>query len=163
MCIGGVRILKNEIMKYRPCNSRAMSFSVLSFMLFVLTIVGILPSVKSEEKIIVFCLITILFLLHLLFVLYVLLKLNSLVYIDQNRIYQKQFGKIISINYDEINNIKLSFSFYIRASYVIKIYEGNKRIMFEITSKAFDEFVKHCSNIEVKNKIEKLLKEKGIY
>lgn len=34
--------------------------------------------------------------------------------------------------------------------------------MFEITSKVFDEFMKYCSNIEVKNKIESLLKEKGI-
>ena len=75
---------------------------------------------------------------------------------------EKQFGKIINIKYDEINNVKLSFSYCVRASYGIKIYDNNKKIMFEITSKVFDEFMKYCSDIEVKSKIESLLKE-GYY
>ena len=68
-----------------------------------------------------------------------------------------------NIEYNKISGVKLSFAYYIRAPYAIKVYENNKRIMFEITSKVFDEFMKYCSNIEVKNKIESLLKEKGIY
>ena len=35
--------------------------------------------------------------------------------------------------------------------------------MFETSSKVFDVFMKYCANVEVKNKIERLLKEKGIY
>ena len=162
MYFGGVRILKSKVNKYRPCIGRTVSFSGLSFMLFFVTIVGIFPNVKGE-KIIVFFLIIILFLLHILFVFYSLLKLNSYIFIEENRVFQKQFGKIIDITYDEITDVKLSFAFYVRAPYAIKIYSNNKRVMFEITSKVFDEFMKRCSNIEVKKKIESLLKEKGIY
>lgn len=155
--------MKSKVNKYRPCIGRTISFSILSFMLFFSTIVGIFPSVEGEEKNIVFFFIIIFFVLHVLFVLYSLLKLNSPIYLDENIIVQKQFGQIISIKYDEINDVKLSFSYYVRASYAIKIYENNKKIMFEITSKVFDEFMKYCSNIEVKHKIESLLKEKEIY
>ena len=163
MYIGGERILKRKDIKYRPCIGRTISFSSLSFMLFFLTIVGIFPSVEGEEKNIVFFFIIIFFILHVLLVLYSLLKLNSSIYLDENKIVQKQFGKIINIKYDEINDVKLSFSYYVRASYGIKIYNNNKKIMFEITSKVFDEFMKCCSNIEVKHKIESLLNEKEIY
>lgn len=155
-------MLERKDIKYRPCVGRTISLSILSFMLFFVTTAGILPSVEDEEKNIVFFFIIIFFLLHVLFVIYSLLKLNSPICLDDNKIFQKQFGKIISIKYDEINNIKLSFAFYGRAPYAIKIYHNNKRIMFEITSKVFDEFMECCSNIEVKNKIESLLKEKEI-
>ena len=163
MYIGGGRILENQVKKYRPCIGRTISFSILSFMLFFLIIVGILPSAEGEEKNIVFFFIIIFFVLHVLFVFYSLLKLNSPIYLSENKMFQKQFGQIINIEYNKISNAKLSFAYYIRAPYAIKVYENNKRIMFEITSKVFDEFMKCCSNIEVKNKIESLLKEKGIY
>jgi len=163
MYIGGGRILKSKVNKYRPCIGRTISFSILSFMLFFLIILGILPSVEGEEKNIVFFFIIIFFVLHVLFVFYSLLKLNSPIYLGENKMFQKQFGQIINIEYNKISNAKLSFAYYIRAPYAIKVYENNKRIMFEITSKVFDEFMKYCSNIEVKNKIESLLKEKGIY
>jgi len=163
MYIGGERILKREVKKYRPCIGRTISFSILSFMLFFLIILGILPSVEGEEKNIVFFFIIIFFVLHVLFVFYSLLKLNSPIYLGENKMFQKQFGQIINIEYNKISNAKLSFAYYIRAPYAIKVYENNKRIMFEITSKVFDEFMKYCSNVEVKNKIESLLKEKGIY
>lgn len=155
--------MENQVKKYRPCNGRTISLSILSFMLFFVTIAGILPSVEGEGKNIVFFLIIIFFILHVSLLIYSLLKLNSPIYLDENKIFQKQFGKIINIKYDEINDVKLSFSYYVRASYAVKIYYNNKKIMFEITSKVFDEFMKHCSNIEVKNKIESLLKEKEIY
>lgn len=163
MYIGGGRILENQVKKYRPCIVRTISFSILSFMLFFVTIAGILPSVEGKDKNIVFFFIIIFFILHVLLVLYSLLKLNSSIYLDENKIVQKQFGKIINIKYDKINDVKLSFSYYARAPYAIKVYENNKRIMFEITSKVFDEFMKYCSNVEVKNKIKSLLKEKEIY
>ena len=163
MYIGGEKILKSKVMKFRPCNGRSISFSVLTFMLFFITTLGILPNVEGEDKKIAFLFAIILFLLHVLFVLYSLLKLNSPIYLEEDKIFQKQFGKIISIKYNKINDVKLSFSYYVRASYGIKIYENNKKIMFEITSKVFDEFLKYCSNIEVKNKIKSLLKAKGIY
>ena len=155
--------MKSKVMKFRPCNGRSISFSVLTFMLFFISTIGILPNVEGEEKNIVFFFIIIFFILHVLFVLYSLLKLNSPIYLDEDKIFQKQFGKIINIKYDNITNVKLSFAYYVRASYAIKVYESDKMIMFEITSKVFDEFMKWCSNIEVKNKIESLLKEKGIY
>ena len=155
--------MKNQVKKYRPCISRTVSFSILSFMLFLITIVGIFPNVEGEEKNIVFVFIIFFFLLHILFVLYSLLKLNSPICLDENKIVQKQFGQIINIEYNKISDAKLSFAYYITAPYAIKIYENNKRIMLEISSKAFDEFMKYCSNIEAKNKIESLLEEKGIY
>lgn len=155
--------MKRKDMKYRPCIGRTISFSVLTFMLFFITTIGILPNVEGKEKNIVFFLIIIFFLIHIIFVLYSLLKLNSPICLDENKIVQKQFDKIISITYENITDVKLSFSYYIRASYAIKIYENKKRIMFEISSKVFGGFMKHCANVEVKKKIESLLREKGIY
>ena len=155
--------MRSKVNKCRPCNGRTLSFSILSFMLFFVAIAGILPNVDTSEKNIVFLFIIIFFMLHIIFVFYSLLKLNSLIFFDENKIFQQQFGKIINIKYDEITDVKLSFAFYIRAPYAIIIYENNKRIMFEVTSKAFDEFMKNCSNFDVKNTIEILLKEKGIY
>lgn len=149
-------------MKYRPCNIRSISFSILSFMLFFVTIAGILPSAKDEKNIELF-LMVLFFLLHFFFVSYSLLKLNSYVEIEENKILQKQFGKIIDIKYDDITDVKLSFAFYVRAPYAIKVYSNNKRIMFEISSKVFDAFMNNCSNVEINNRIASLLKEKGIY
>lgn len=91
------------------------------------------------------------------------MKLNSFICLDEFKITQKQFGKIMNIKYDEITQVKLSFAFYVRAPYAIKIYANNIRIMFEITSKVFDVFMEHCSNIEIKNQINSLLKENGIF
>ena len=163
MYIGGGRILENQVKKHMPCIGRAISFSTLSFMLLFLTIVGILPSAEGKEKNIVFFFIIIFFLVHVLFVLYSLLKLNSPIYLVENKMSQKQFGQLINIEYDKISDAKLSFAYYIRAPYAIKVYENDKMMMFEITSKVYDEFMKYCSNIEIKNKIERLLKEKDIY
>ena len=109
------RILKNQVKKYRPCIGRTISFSLLSFMLFFLTIAGILPSVEDEDKNIVFFFIIIFFLLHILFVLYSLLKLNSPIYLGENKMSQKQFGQIINIEYDKISDAKLSFAYYLIA------------------------------------------------
>ena len=156
--------MKRKDMKYRPCNGRTISFSILTFMLFFITTMGIFPSAEGKEKNIVFFLIIILFLFHIIFVLYSLLKLNSPICLDENKIVQKQFGKIISIKYDNITDVKLSyFRSSAWASYAIKIYDNKKRIMFETSSKVFDVFMKYCANVEVKNKIEILFKEKGIY
>ena len=154
--------MKRKDLKYRPCIGRTISFSVLTFMLFFITTIGILPNVEGKEKNIAFFLIIIFFLIHIIFILYSLLKLNSPICLDENKIVQTQFGKIISIKYDNITDVKLSFAYYVRASYGIKIYDNNKKIMFEITSKAFNEFMNYCSNIEVKNIIESLLRKKGI-
>ena len=161
MFIGEGRIMKRKNYKYRPCIGRSVSFSIMSFMLFFISIVGILPNV--EKKIIALVLVVFFFLLNIIFVLYSILKLNSYVYLDNDKIFQKQYGKMIEINYDNITDVKLSFAWYIRSSYAIKIYDKNKKIMFEITSKVFEKFISLCSNTEVKNKIDKLLKEKNIY
>ena len=155
--------MRNETKKYRPCNCRAALFSFLSFMLFFLTIVFFLATAKREEKHVVFFLICIFLLIHIIFVLYSLMKLNSFICLDEFKITQKQFGKIMNIKYDEITQVKLSFAFYVRAPYAIKIYANNIRIMFEITSKVFDVFMEHCSNIEIKEQINSLLKENGIF
>ena len=153
--------MKNKIMKYRPCNGRSISFSILSFMLFFLATFGILPSV--EEKNIALIIIVFLFVLHILFVFYSLFKLNSYISIEEEKMLQKQFGKTIEIMYNDITDVKLSFALYIRASYAVKVYSNNKRIMFEISSKVFDAFMNNCSNIDIKNRIISLLKEKEIY
>ena len=50
MYIGGGRILESQVKKYRPCIGRTISFSILSFMLFFVTIAGIFPSVEVEDK-----------------------------------------------------------------------------------------------------------------
>ena len=155
--------MKRKNMKYRPCIGRTISLSILSFMLFFVTIAGIFPSVEREYKNIVFFIIIFFFILHVLLLIYSLLKLNSPICLDESKISQKQYGKEIEIYYAYISNVKLSFAYYGRAPYAIKIYDNKKMIMFEITSKCFDEFMKYCTNVEVKKKIESLLREKEIY
>ena len=135
MYIGGGRILKREVMKFRPCIGRTISLCILSFMLFFLTITSILPSVEGEEKKLVFFFSIIFFLLHVLCVLYSLLKLNLPVCLDENKIVQKQFGKIISIKYDNITDVKLSSAFYARVPYAIKLYYQFQTLFFYCLSK----------------------------
>ena len=65
--------MENQVKKYMPCIGRAISFSTLSFMLFFVTIVGILPSSEGKEKNIVIFFIIIFLLVHVLFVLYSLM------------------------------------------------------------------------------------------
>ena len=155
MYIGGKKVLKNKIMKYRPCNGRTISFSVSTFMLFFLSTIGILPNV--EEKNIVLIIIVFLFLLHILFVFYSLFKLNSYISIGDEKMIQKQYGKTIEIYYKDITAAKLSSAFYVKAPYAVKVYSNNKSIMFEISSKVFDAFMNNCSNTEIKNRIISLL------
>ena len=43
-------MLKRKDIKYSPCIGRTISLFILSFMLFFVTIVGILPSVEGKDK-----------------------------------------------------------------------------------------------------------------
>lgn len=153
--------MENEVCKYRPCNVRSVSICVTTFMLFFISLVGILPFVK--EKIIALLIAGVFFLLNVLFSLYSLFKLNSFVFLDETKISQKQYGKVVEINYDTINYIKLSFVFYTKAPYLVKLYSKNKTISFEITSAVLDKFMNHCTSFEIKNRLTFLLKDKGVY
>lgn len=147
--------------RYRPCMGRSLSLCIGPSFLFLAALLSFLPFEKKQ----IFEILIVLFLgLYILVInLYSILKLNAPILIDESKISQKQYGKEIEIYYDDISNVKLSLAWYAHAPYAIKIYDNKKKIMFEITSKVFDEFMKCCSNIEVKNKIEKLFKEKEIY
>ena len=82
---------------------------------------------SKNEFIIIFF---VLFLLNIFVMLYLILKLNSLIYITQDRLLQKQFTKIVIINFDDITDVKLSFAYYAKVPYAINIYASNKIIMF---------------------------------
>lgn len=152
----------SNIHKSRPCTERSC-FCMITFMLSALTM-PVLFHFK-DVNLIIFLVPVSLSLLHILFVLYCIFKLNSLVYMDDTKIWQKQFGKIVEIQYSNIQDIKLSESAYIRSSTLVTISENKKKISFERGSKSYDSFISFCTNDKndkVIKRLKKLLERKGL-
>ena len=162
MSFGGSGRLKNKFLEHRPCNSRSLFLCLVTFFL-ALDFLLLPLTTNIEGKNIILFIAIMLFLLDLIFVLYSLFKLNSCVFMDETKIWQKQYRKVVEIDYGSISEIKLSSACYANVPYMVKIYADKKAISFEITSRTFEKFMDCCSNIEIKNKLEALLKAKGVY
>ena len=92
--------------KFCPCKVRSVIYCFGSFMLLFTSVAGILPNVEEKKNALLLALC--LFIIHILVVLYSIFKLNSYVYFDDEKIYQKQYGKIVEIKYNEIEKFKFS-------------------------------------------------------
>ena len=123
--------MENQFHKYRPWKGRSIFLCVITFILFIICLVAILPLVK--EKNIVIIIVIFLFSLNIFFSLYSILKLNSFVYMDDDKIQQKQYGKLIQIYYENIKDVKISHAFYAKVPPLITIYDNKKKISFEMT------------------------------
>ena len=82
---------------------------------------------------------------------------------DDTKIWQKQYGKLVEIIFHDITDIKLSYAVYIKAPCAINIYEDKKKITFELFTRPFYEFMDRCTNAEIKSKLKISLKQKGIW
>ena len=154
--------MKDKIKKYRPCLGRTLGVSILLFFMSFALMLQYIDDIIKYNILLYFSLLF--SLVDCIFIWYSFNKLNSYIYFDDNKMFQKQYGQIIEIRYDDIIDFKLSFAYYIKVPYALKIYDNkNKMIMFEIVGKAYDEFMDRCSNVEIKRKIKRLFKEKTIY
>ena len=160
MYIGGIKLKRDEPCKYRPCNNRCISFCGSTFFS---SLIALLIAFSTKENFVLIIVSGLIFLLNILFSLYSIFKLNSFVYLTNTCIKQKQYGKFIIINYEDITDVKLSLPLYVKAPYAIKIFNKKEKIMFEIPNDIFDKFMELCPNIKIKYKINYLINKDGVF
>jgi hypothetical protein len=110
---------------------------------------------EGDPIIIVSILLVFFVLLHIWTVLYCIFKLNSFVYIDDTKIWQKQYGKCVEIQFSDIQYAELTIGFVQGYSHVV-IHSYNKKISFCHTSKTYDAFMERCTNVAMKKRIKNL-------
>ena len=140
--------------KYRPCWERCIAICVASIITNVIFL-DILFVFKFKLGCVCIFLVNIVVCLY--FIIFAIFKLNSPVYIDEEKIAQKQFGKIKTIYYSEIENIKRTGR-DLRFSWLITIRKNKEKISFEDTSKVYDKFCELCTNEEIMNQLKKMFK-----
>jgi hypothetical protein len=109
----------------------------------------------EDGRMILYSIGTVLLILNIILCIFSIFKWNAFVYIDEGKITQKQFKKVVSISYDEIDRFKISRSYYIRSFPMLNIYKGEEKISLEMGHKAFNHFTEVCSNGQLINKIKK--------
>lgn len=140
---------KQEIYKLRPLTPMCGILCTATFVLaFLLILCGI------TESIIQFILIGIIFaMINAILVIFSVWKWNSFVFIDNEKITQYQWGKEITIFYNEIEKIKY---FYWRDEHKyeprITVCSNEKKITFGKIY-VLPKFLERCSSEKVKNEI----------
>ena len=154
---------KKQISVFYPCNGRCLGISIPNFFLSIVLFATALSLEKNDVKTIFTVISFLLILLNIVFIVLFGYKWNSCVYIDEEKMVQKQFNHLKIIKFDEIDDVKLSHAYYAKVPPLITIYGNNDKIFFEITSKVLDEFVNNSSNSVINDKLEKLLKDNYIF
>ena len=140
--------------KYMPCLSRFISLCFASLVTIIILLeILFTPNFKLIP---VYIFLTV-FVVNLCFIIFAIFKWNSPVYIDEEKIEQKQFGKIKTIYYSEIDNIKRTGRSY-RIPWIITIRKNKEKISFEDASKVYDKFCELCTNEEIMNQLKKMFK-----
>ena len=92
-------------------------------------------------------------------VIYSIGKLNSKVAVTEEYLMQKQFGKVITISFENIDNVSVSHSPLIKAPPLVTVYHAGDKISFETTSRIYKSFREHCNNdsalVILKNELKK--------
>ena len=160
----GEDIMESEqINRYRPCSARCFGACLLTFGLASLFIGISIGANFYGDSVYALWLGLVFLLLNIVLVIFSIFKWNSYVYIDGEKISQKQFGKTIVLYYREITDIKMSMMSVTKGtSWLIIIKQGKNKIAFEITTKVYEQFCKLCTNENIIKKLDKLLEEKGI-
>ena len=140
--------------KYMPCLAR---FILLCFASLVTSIIFLDILLTPDFALTPVCIFLAVFVIELCFIISAIFKWNSPVYIDEEKIEQKQFGKIKTIYYSEIDNIKRTGRSY-RIPWIITIRKNKEKISFEDASKVYDKFCELCTNEEIMNQLKKMFK-----
>ena len=145
--------MENKGLKFYPCIWRCFGILVPSLLWFIIVLLecidlklGLLILFGLPALII--CLIS---------GVYFMIKGNSVIYIQNYFIKQKQYKKIITIDFNEIDDIKLSKSFIVRAPALLTIYSNDKKIFFEAKKKNLDKFYSVCENDVLNKKIKEII------
>ena len=142
-----------QIKRFRPRNDRCIGVCSSTFML---SFSSFWMALEVEDgRMILYSIGTVLLILNIILCIFSIFKWNAFVYIDEGKITQKQFKKVVSISYDEIDRFKISRSYYIRSFPMLNIYKGEEKISLEMGHKAFNHFTEVCSNGQLINKIKK--------
>ena len=143
----------SRLNKFRPLNDRVSLLCILTFMSsFLLILGGIIVSIIQ------FLYIGIAFaIINVIAVVFSIKKWNSFVYVDDGKITQYQFGKKVSIRFDEIDSVEVVRSLWP----ILKIYANKEAIIFDINS-GIRPFFDKCSDERLKNDIKELLEKNCI-
>ena len=148
----------SNIHKSRPGWGRSISYCIFTLDFIAILMIPLVMRHEEGVPIIVSILLVFFVLLHIWTVLYCIFKLNSFVYIDDTKIWQKQYGKCVEIQFSDIQHIRLTIGF-VQGYYHVVIHSHNKKISFCLFSKTYNAFMERCTNVDIKEKIVKLRHE----
>ena len=145
----------SNIHKSRPGWGRSISYCIFTLVFIATLMIPLVVGYEEGVPIIVSILLVFFVLLHIWTVLYCIFKLNSFVYIDDTKIWQKQYGKCVEIQFSDIQYAELTIGFA-QGYYHVVIHSYNKKISFCKPSKTYHAFMERCTNVAIKEKIKKL-------
>lgn len=154
-------MVNEQVKLFRPRMSHFCEICTSSFGIFCVMIIASLE-MKSKNGFLWFLFVGILSLLiGIICTIFAILKWNSAVYVGVEKIEQKQFGKIKTFYYMEIEDVEMC-RFPRSTQWLITVKRDKEKISFEITSKVYDKFYELCTNEEIMNKLKKILKDKNL-
>lgn len=145
---------------FRPFGRYLLIFGILYICFACLFICHIGEFEDNVSKIIwcVFCFFF--FLVGVIATLLSELRWDAPVYIGTEAIVQKRPKRMICIQYDEIQNVKLLF-FESHPGYVLRVY-GKDGVITMRLNKCFECFMDHCTNQEILAKIKVQMDKRGL-
>lgn len=155
--------MENKVKRgIRPCNGRSIAICVITFLLTVVLLsLSITANANTFKFLFVILAVAWIILGVLLFAIY-MYRYNSPIYIDEQSISQKQFGKTIKFEYSEVDNITFKHSMFLKVPPIISLCCKNQKIAFELTSDILDEISAHCSCDDMLVKINKIIRDNSI-
>ncbi len=153
-------------MKNRPCNGRSIYTWLIStlftFNSFCITFVS-----YNKVTNIIFCVgvgVSVVFLMfNIITTALGFFTYNSSVCLYDGKIRQKRLKREIVLEFDRIDRVSLTHTWYLRAPYLLTLYQKDQKISFEITSNVFKDIMSTCKNEELNDKMKKLFKDHDLY
>lgn len=155
--------MENKVKRgIRPCNGRSIAICVITFLLTVVLLsLAITANEKTFKFLFVILGVACIILGVLLLVIYTY-GYNSPIYIDAQSLSQKRFGKIIIFDYNEIDEVILKQSMFLKVPPIISLCCKKQKISFELTSDILDEISAVCSCDGMLVKINKIIRDNSI-
>ena len=159
MCIGEVTMIIKQEKGFLPCTARCGVSCAWAGWASALSLILIF-SVDSDNLMIGLSIFIFFVVLSVFLTIMSIFKWNSRVVVTSERIIQRQFGKIIDLPYDKIDNVKISKLG--KFPYLIKLTKDKEKISFDCTSKVYKAFVSTCTNQGLIENLKKLWKKRGL-